>query len=184
MMKGIILSAILVLLWQDQSTFAKTQIRRLPPKDFRQLPAAIVESLEARGCLIPQTWRNRTPHNVIRGSFISAQHHDWAVLCSRKGTSSILIFREDSAKLMAEIGAAKDEGFLQDVDGKGTSGYSRAISAVNQDYILEHHRRSGGPKPPPINHEGHEGIDDAFVEKASVVRYFHRGKWLLLQGAD
>ena len=38
---------------------------------------------------------------------------------------------------------------------------------------MRHYDAYGGPKPPPIDHQG---IDDAFVEKASVVHYFHRGK--------
>jgi hypothetical protein len=83
--------------------------------------------------------------------------------------------------LVAEVAPAKDEAFQQDVDGRGTLGYSRAIDAVGKDYILKHYEAYGGPKPPPITHHG---INDAFVEKASVVRYFYRGKWLELQGAD
>ena len=103
------------------------------------------------------------------------------MLCSRRGTSSILIFRADTAKLVGEIAAAKDEAFQQDVDGRGTLGYSRAIVAVGKESILKHHKAYGGPDPPPISHQG---IDDCFVEKASVVRYFYHGKWLELQGAD
>src|SRR5262249_8311023 len=181
-MKGLMLSAaFFALFWQGQPQFIKAPIRRLPPRAFRQLPTAIVETLEARKCLIPQIWFNKTPHNVIRGSFTDAKQNEWAVLCSRKGTSSILVFRADSAKLVAETAAAKDEAFQQDVDGRGTLGYSRAISAVGKDYILKHYEAYGGPKPPSITHHG---IDDAFAEKASVVRYFYRGKWLELQGAD
>jgi hypothetical protein len=30
----------------------------------------------------------------------------------------------------------------------------------------------------------HQGIDDAFLEKASVTYYYYRGKWLQLTGAD
>lgn len=176
------LSAIfLVLLLQDRPQFIKSPIRRLPPRTFRQLPTAIVESLEARKCLIPQYPYIKTPHNVIRGSFTGAKLNEWAALCSRKGTSSILVFRADSAKLVAEIAAAKDENYLQDLDGSGSLGYSRVISAVGKDYILEHYKWYGGPEPPPITHQG---INDAFAEKASVVWYFYRGKWLEMQGAD
>lgn len=182
-MKGLILSAtLLTLFWQGQSQFIKAPIRRLPPRNFRQLPTALVESLEARKCLIPQYPYNKTPHNVIRGSFTGAKQKEWAVLCSRRGTSSILIFRADSAKLVAEIAAAKDENFLQGRnDGQEQPYFSRVISAVGKDFILEHYKAYGGPEPPPITHQG---INDAFAEKASVVRYFSRGKWLELQGAD
>jgi hypothetical protein len=177
----ILLGMLLALSLQGQTQFIKAPIRKLPPRTFRQLPAAIVEKLEARKCLIPQFPYIKTPHNVIRGSFTGEKLNEWAALCSRKGTSSILVFRADSAKLVAEIAATKDENYLQDIDGQGTLGYSRVISAVGKDFILEHYKWYGGPEPPPINHQG---INDAFAEKASVVRYFHRGKWIELQGAD
>lgn len=35
--------------------------------------------------------------------------------------------------------------------------------------------------PPPPDHDG---IKDIFVEKASVVLYWHGGRWVKLQGAD
>jgi len=60
-------------------------------------------------------------------------------------------------------------------------GFSRGISPVMKDFILRHYNAYGGTKPPPIDHQG---IDDAFIEKASVVWYFHDGKWLKLTGAD
>jgi hypothetical protein len=46
---------------------------------------------------------------------------------------------------------------------------------------MRHYRGYGGPQPPPIDHHG---IDDAFLEKASITWYFNNGKWLRLQGAD
>ena len=65
--------------------------------------------------------------------------------------------------------------------GGGKIGYSRALSPAGADYILSVYQAYGGPKPPPIDHQG---IDDAFLEKASTVHYFHEGKWLRLTGAD
>jgi hypothetical protein len=83
-MKGLMLSAILfALFWQGQSHFVKAPIKRLPPRSFHQLPTAVVESLEARKCLIPQYPYIKIPHNVIHGSFTDAKRNEWAVLCSR-----------------------------------------------------------------------------------------------------
>jgi hypothetical protein len=74
---------------------------------------------------------------------------------------------------------------LTSIDAKAMAvnqiGYSRAISPVGREFIMRHHQGYGGVKPPPIDHQG---IDDAFVGKASVVLYFYRGKWLELTGAD
>jgi hypothetical protein len=73
-----------------------------------------------------------------------------------------------------------DTTWLQD-KGNGKIGYSRAISAVGRKFIVDHYSAYGGPKPPPIDDQG---INDAFVEKASIVRYYYRGNWLELTGAD
>jgi hypothetical protein len=71
-------------------------------------------------------------------------------------------------------------GLLQVVNA-GEIGFSRAIGIASAKYIRDHHQQFGGPKPPPLTHDG---IDDAFVGKASTVWYWYRGKWLQLQGAD
>jgi hypothetical protein len=47
--------------------------------------------------------------------------------------------------------------------------------------IIRHPMAYGGPKPPPIDHQG---VDDEFIEKASSTWYFRGGKWLTLTGAD
>ena len=57
----------------------------------------------------------------------------------------------------------------------------RALRVADRRYIREQHAAFGGPQPPPLDHDG---INDIYVEKASVVWYWYRGKWLHLQGAD
>ena len=58
--------------------------------------------------------------------------------------------------------------------------YDHFINPVGRKFIMDHYRAHGGPKPPPIDHQGIESGG----EKASVVLYYYRGKWLKLQGAD
>ena len=105
---------------------------------------------------------------------------DWAVLCSVNGASSILVFWNGSAGSPAELAGAEDKNYLQGLGGDKI-GFSRGISAVGKDHITQHFQAYGGPKPPPIDHQG---INDAFLEKASIVEYFFAGKWLQLAGAD
>jgi len=90
------------------------------------------------------------------------------------------VFWKGSERNPAEIGGMEDRIFLQGITADEI-GYSRGISAVGNDFIVQHYDAYGGPKPPPIDHQG---IDDAFVEKASVVWCFHNGQWLKLTGAD
>ena len=92
-----------------------------------------------------------------------------------------MVFWRGSTKSVSEVAKVPDRNFLQTITEGGRIGFSRMIEAVDRDYILKHYEAYRGPKPPPIEHQG---IDDAFIEKASVVRYYYRGKWLELQGAD
>lgn len=154
--------------------------KRLPPSAFKQLPANIVRSLQRRGCTIPQYVPNfvpkgspeythyNKPHNVIKGAFAKPGQTDWAVLCSRHGISSILVFWHGSTNAVAEIAARPDDP-------------DRNIDVVGRAFIVEHYNAYGGPKPPPIDHNG---INDGEDEKGSGVLYYYGGKWLELAGAD
>jgi len=166
---------------QDKWQLADAATIRLSPNAFPQLPQSIALNLEARGCTVPQAFGNASPHNVIRGEFAKRGQLDWAVLCSRHRVSSILIFWNGSTKSVSGIARVADKDFLQAIDGGGEIGFSRAIGIVGKDYILEHYEEYGGRKPPPLSHQG---INDAFIEKASTVHYFYRRRWWQLQGAD
>jgi hypothetical protein len=155
-------------------------IVRLPPTAFSSLPRTVVRELQRRGCRILQSPEIKKPHNVIRGSFAKRGQTDWAVLCSVKGVSRILVFWAGSGKQPAAVASAEDRHYLQGIGGNEI-GYSRGISPVGKGWIMLHYREFGGPKPPPIYHQG---IDDAFLGKASTTWYFYRGKWQCLSGAD
>lgn len=146
---------------------AVVQIRMLPVTAFADLPPAITGVLRSRNCTVPQASAEGA-RNVVRGAFFAAGELGWAVLCSVGGSTSLLAFRNDGDTSPLVVTTRSEDG-------------QHEISAVGRDYIVEHYRAFGGPEPPPITHQG---INDAFVEKGSVVWYFHEGKWLQLQGAD
>ena len=156
-------------------------IVRLSPTAFPELPANLVQELQRRGCTIPQEAYSKTkPNNLIKGEFAKPGQRDWAVLCSVNRSTTLLAFRNDRDTNPDTVNTSDDRSYLQGREG-GEISYSREITAAGRDFILRHYRAYGGPEPPPIDHQG---IDDAFVGKASVTWYFHRGKWLRLQGAD
>lgn len=159
---------------------AERQILRLSPSAFPKLPKKVLADLNRRGCLIPQVPPAKGPHNVIEGEFAKPGQTDWAILCSIGGVSTVLVYWNGSAANPAQIEAMEDSSRLQDSGADGIV-YSREIAPVDRTYIVQHYRAYGGTKPPPIDHQG---INDAFVEKGSVVLYFFRGKWLHLTGAD
>jgi hypothetical protein len=155
-------------------------VRRLRVEDYAELPSGAAAVLQSRHCTIPQPNNDGPARNVIQGEFFGKRQKGWAVLCSSGGKSSILVFRNNYDSSPDEIAKSPDSQFLIDT-WQGETVYSREISAVDQKFILRRHRAYGGPKPPPIDHNG---IDDAFLEKASITWYWHNGEWMQLQGAD
>jgi len=157
---------------------------RFSPREFPGLPVQIADDLESRGCSIPQSYIGPKPHNAIQGRFHRPGQTDCAILCSRNGESSILVYSGCSAGKVEEVGGGWKEllNFETLDHGDLLVGFHRKIVPVGAPFITEHYEFYGcGPKPPPIDHEG---INDAYVEKASVVHYWHAGEWLKLPGAD
>jgi hypothetical protein len=163
-------------LWPE----AEREILYSPPSSLAQLPPKIRSELQSRGCRIPQTYAGSGSQNVMRGQFARQRQTDWAVLCSKQSISSILIFWNGSETAPAEIDPAPDRNLLTSL-ANGKIGYSRKISVVGKKFIMMRYRAYGGPKPPPIDHDG---IEDEFLEKGSAVHYFYRGQWLRLTGSD
>lgn len=155
--------------------------RRLAPSAFPSLPAAIRADLTRRGCTVPQTYMAKAPANVIRGHFFGTKSEDWAVLCSRQRISAILVYRNGAATPAVELERDADAGYLQTIDGTGTIGFSRDISTASPEQIRKYQDRLPKPLLAAIDHDG---IEDAFIGKASQVRYFTNGKWIVVPGAD
>lgn len=164
----------------DEWDAADALVRRLSPAAFPELPDGVKKELEKRQCAVPQNFISTRPHNVIHGEFAKKGQEDWAVLCSSGRMSAILVFWGGSGNDVFAFPPGPDKNYLQGRGG-GKIGYSCDIGVVGEDYIIEHHKRYGGPVPPPITHDG---INVAFVEKASSVLYFEKGEWLSLTGAD
>ncbi|MEJ1936128.1 hypothetical protein WDZ92_38530 [Nostoc sp. NIES-2111] len=156
------------------------KVKRVAIREFRELPPGLAEWLTQRGCTVPQVGGDKQRRNVIPGEFFAKGEKGWAVLCSVREKSSILVFRNEGDRAPAVLAAREDSEFQQDLGGEAME-YSRMIRAVGKEFIVKHHRAYGGPKVPAIDHEG---IDDAFVGKASMVWYWVGGKWVRLQGAD
>jgi len=127
---------------------------RLAPAAFRELPKGLVRELQKFGCTIPQAGGVSAPHNVIRGEFAETGKTDWAVLCSKGGASTVLVFWNGRKRNPGWVGRAED-GDL----------FTRRITAVGRKEIEERYRA-------PVDHQG--------IADASAIRYFVRGKWLEL----
>ena len=147
-------------------------ITRVAPSEVEELPAAVRHELTRRGCMIPQAVSEPPGgRNVIRGNFFGTVT-DWAVLCSRDGESSILVFHE--AIVRSDMFRRTDTDFLQGNE------FSRAIYAVSPQAIRQQERDAeledpkGKTDPVPT----HDGILDAFQGKGSDTWHWYRGKWV------
>lgn len=162
-------SAALCLLAQSQD------LREFPLSRFKTLPAPIRQDLIRRGCTIPQPPYSGSTKmwNVIHGNFRAPNGNDVGVLCDvvSKNTSMILIYWDQSPSNPTVLSKAPI----------WQSGCWSTIEPVGKAYVLEHYRAYGGPKPPPIDHQG---INVGICEKASTVSYLYKGRWLTLTGAD
>jgi hypothetical protein len=175
-----LLIVLLSLFQIDQWEKANRDVVRLAPSSFNQLPKNVMQELERRNCTVPQVWNSAQSGNVISGEFLKKGQKDWAVLCSVRLKSSILVLPSGSPQNAYKLAEEEDLNMLQGV-GDGKIGYSRSITPVGEAYIQDHYKANGGTAPPSIDHFG---INDAFEEKGSTVLYFYKNKWLTLTGSD
>ena len=162
-------------------TRADIETVRVSPDRYPNLPAVVRSELNRRQCLIPQpfTATDNRLQNVAAGRFTSPSTTDWAVLCSRQRRSSILVFRGGGVAAIDELAADEDAGSLQ-VTSPGKIGYSRGIGVASPSFIRGHNRAAN----PPLPVLDHDGINDMFIEKGSIVWYWSGASWLKLAGAD
>ena len=161
-------------------------VHLLPPDTFPQLPEPVHDSLVKRNCQIPVPGRNIT--NVITGAFTARGAVQWAVLCSVLDTSQILIFNASNGVVVDSLNKSANSRWIQS-NGGNTWLFSRLIahvpmsrlSFVPADTTIEEVLYYGRFLPKPIDHDG---IDEAFVEKASTTFYFAHGRWFTVESGD
>ena len=165
-------------------------IRMLQPADIAELPPAFVEKLNARGCGIPQfgevgragesaggpaTANEST--NIIHGEFARHGQEDWAVLCSKGGSSTIVIFWGKTTTCPASLARLEDAHYLKRGADKKMR-YSRSIRALGKSELGDRAGIAG------LKDFSHQGIDDRFVGKSSAFFYCSGGKWKIFPGKD
>lgn len=156
-------------------------IRHLPVSSFPELPAAVQELLNRRGCLIPQTYEAYHPENVVHASLERAGSSDWAVLCSAGGTVSLLVFfgsRISSAQgqPMVLVSAPETER-LQAHDPSGVLGFNWGIDPESPEQI--HQAQYGLEQRPPLL--DHDALADSIVDRGTVYHFYAKNVWTLVE---
>jgi len=161
-------------------------VHLLSPDTFPELPKPVRESLLSRRCQIPVPGAYRA--NVITGAFTAKGAVEWAVLCSVHDTSQILILNARNGMVVDSLNKSGDAAWIQS-DVNHTWLFSRAIAVVPvsvlnvvpADTTSEDVVYYGAFLPKPIDHDG---IDQAFIDKASTTFYFAQGKWISVGSSD
>lgn len=153
------------------------------PESIQQLPSGIRQDLTRRSCLIPKyngdTGAKDTAY--ILGHFRSARSVDYAVVCHipTRTVQDVLVYSNSNGVWKGEV-----------IDHGGFDPAPRAdkceatVGIATREYILEHARAYAPEEVKSLPPLGHDGVNIGICEKASIVRYFSKGKWLSLQGAD
>lgn len=151
-------------------------IRRLPLNAFPDLPSGVVEHLNQRNCLIPQSYEAHHPENVVHASLERAGSSDWAILCSTDGEVSLLVFFGSAPDRPVVLATVPEKERLERHDSSGVLGFDWAIDPASPDAVQQ--ARSGMERKPP--RPDHDALADVIIDRKTVYRFFSRGKWTLL----
>ena len=149
-------------------------IRNLPVSSFPDISPAVADSLNAMGCVIPQTYEAHRPENVIHASLERPGSDDWAVLCAVRGKVSLLIFfGRSSADKPIVLKAFAETDRLQAHGGNGQLGFNWGIDPANPERVRD--AQAGmAHRPPTLDHDC---VADTILDRKTVYRFYRNGAW-------
>jgi hypothetical protein len=151
-------------------------IRRLPASSFPDLPDAIADLLDQRGCMIPQTFQAHRPENVINASFERPGSSDWAVLCSTHGNVELLVFFARTPAKPMTLASVPELQRLQRHDSSGVLGFDWGIDPASPQQIRE--AQSGmAHHPAPLDHDA---LADVVLNLKTVYRFYTHSAWTVV----
>ena len=159
---------------------AEEKVARLRPEQFPLLSKPTVAILEQLGCKIPQHFYSKEPNNLITGQFLKRGQTDVALLCERGQTTTLLVLPNMGKGTPLPLAVSSVSDYLQ-VLGPDEIGFSWGIAKIPLKKFMQTSEETGCKWR---SHYPPHGIDDAFIEKASTVRYRARRSWRECQGSD
>jgi hypothetical protein len=153
------------------------RIRHLPLSSFPGLPEELITLLAQRGCLIPQTYEAHRPENVIHASLERAGSSDWAVLCSERGTVSLLVFFSSAPANLFVLSAAPETERLQPHDPTGVLGFNWGIDPASPEQIRT--AQIGLLHRPAL--VDHDALADTLVDRRTVYHFYLKSAWIVLE---
>jgi len=155
-------------------------IRHLPVSSFPDLPTAIQQQLDRRGCLIPQTYEAHGPENAVHASLERPGSSDWAILCSAQGTVSLLVFFGDGSSQPFTLASAPETERLQTHDATGVLGFNWGIDPATPEQVHD----AQLPMRHPPSRLDHDALADALIDRHTVYHFYLKSAWIVLEMQD
>jgi hypothetical protein len=155
-------------------------IRHLPASSFPDLPPAVTDQLDHLGCLIPQSYEARQPENVVHASLENRGSSDWAVLCSARGTVSLLVFFGSDSGQPITLASSPETERLQSHGTSGVLGFNWAIDPASPQQVREA-QAGRDPRPPLLDHDA---LADTLVDRHTVYHFYLKSAWIVLEVQD
>jgi hypothetical protein len=153
------------------------------PESILQLPEGVRRDLANRQCVVPDYGYVGTKDDqaYTKGHFRSATSVDYAVVChipTRK-IQDVLIYSNKEGAWNREIISSGTFDPSPNADKRWTT-----VNAATAKYIRDHARAYAPEELKHLPRLDHNGVEVGICDKASIIHYFSKGKWLYLQGAD
>ena len=169
---------------------AAKNVTGLSPMEFEGVPAEVQRILSEEGCTIPQIPRIRTnkKYSLISGEFAVKGQTDWAALCSRDGSSTIVVLWGGPVLCRSWLEKRPHLNSLQtgitghrDDKGEYTVGiiFDRSIFTYPATSRVLWEMDEGLPAE-----RTHDSIGDGIHGKAATAYYCHEGQWIEFGVAD
>jgi hypothetical protein len=124
--------------------------------------------------LIPQSYGERKPHNVIAGSFTGPGRREWAAICSAHDTSTVLIFSA-AGRLVDALERREDAFWITRMsEGLVYTGRIEQVPLAALRRIRPDPEEPDRRVPASVDHDGIMVIYDG---KGSSTVYKSAGQW-------
>lgn len=180
-MRGLVILSLFAIsaLGQDFHPVAKQR----DPESILQLPEGVRRDLVNRRCVVPKYLGDDSSKDTAftKGHFRSGVSIDYAVVChipTRK-IQDVLVYSNTDGAWNGEIISSGTFDPSPHVDKCWTT-----VDVATSKYILDHARAYAPEELKSLPQLDHNGVEVGICDKASIIHYFSKGKWLSLQGAD
>ncbi|ADV83942.1 hypothetical protein [Terriglobus saanensis] len=153
------------------------------PESILGLPEGVRRDLAFRKCVVPKYVGDVGTNDqaYTKGHFRSATSVGYAVVCyiAARKIQDILVYSNTEGAWSGEV---IDQGAFD--PSPHADKCEATVGVATSKYILDHALAYAPDELKSLPRLDHDGVEVGICEKASIIHYFSKGKWVFLQGAD